>query len=172
MSGNLNSGRRPLPAWQKRLRGNRGRRPLRDDVPAPALVTTPPAPPGHLGPDAREYWLQLAPHLVESGLLTVLDLPLFELLTTCLGRHRRLSERLAALERDGPTADATANTAALARALRHESVLAKDLAVRFGLDPAARSRIAVRPPAPPDEFAEFDLDAWMKRRAPKARGQR
>ena len=59
MAGNANSGRRPKPPWLKKLRGNPGGRPVREEVPPTLLAVT--EPPSQLSEAAKARWLELVP---------------------------------------------------------------------------------------------------------------
>ena len=68
---------RRKPANLRALEGNRSHEP-KGRSPAPAHRADPPACPSHLRGHARREWNRLAPELHRLGLLSALDLALFE----------------------------------------------------------------------------------------------
>src|SRR5262249_16872713 len=61
----------PEPSALKRLKGNPGRRPLNEAEPQPNR--TPPTCPNWLDDIAKAKWAQIAPELIQLGLLTSVD---------------------------------------------------------------------------------------------------
>jgi P27 family predicted phage terminase small subunit len=65
-------GRKPQPTKLKVIRGNPGKRPLNDSEPThPALETA--CPDDLVDPVARTEWDRLAPQLISSGQVTMVD---------------------------------------------------------------------------------------------------
>lgn len=67
------SGRKPIPDSLRKLRGNPGKRTLKDNgliLKKPAKV---PRAPRHLRDAAKKEWKRIAPKLFDAGLLTELD---------------------------------------------------------------------------------------------------
>src|SRR5262252_2765357 len=116
--GSQHSGRKPIPAAVKALRGvTRGVNRHEPVPPAGELVM-----PAWLSARARTVWGQLAPVCTGMGTLTVADLPAFALLCT--------------LQAKVETTDDEGLMLRLANALRQYYGL-------FGLDPISRAKIQV-----------------------------
>jgi len=77
--GGSNSGRKRKPTAWKKLEGNPGKRPLPANEPQPTLLDGVPLCPAHLVGDARAEWNQVAPELVNCGILSRVELSLLEL---------------------------------------------------------------------------------------------
>lgn len=137
-------GPRPHPPALKRLRGNPGGRRLpKGDPPEPPGAGIPPPPArlsrarsGSLRKRAAAYWIQYAPPLHERGLLTPLDLLVFEVLC----RQAALAERAGLeLEKDFSRPRALVYRDAVARLV--------SIAAEFGLTPSSRAGLTL-PQAP------------------------
>lgn len=134
----------------KLLRGNPGRRPLNHEEPQPPPVRANSALarcPRHLTGEARALWNRVAPGAIASGLLTMVDLPAFEVLCVSYSKWRAF-EKLA--QKAGPQM-------AISQGLQSASVKERQLMLqfgaRFGFDPSSRTNVKVRgsiiaPPAP------------------------
>ena len=66
------------PTALKLLEGNRGHRPIPDDNPEPEPMKTFPKPPKWFDDIAREEWMERGRELFDTGVLTSIDLPVFE----------------------------------------------------------------------------------------------
>jgi P27 family predicted phage terminase small subunit len=142
-------GRRPKPTALKLLSGNPGHRPLNQAEPQPARVL--PQPPNFLGPAARAKWNEMAPELHRIGLLTAVDGDALAIYCTLWAR---LAEAEAILEREGLVIEGEKGrgahpAAAIARDCRTQL---RAFAVEFGLTPAARSRLSIKPEKSSDDL--------------------
>lgn len=127
--------------------------------PKPAAIEVIPRPPSHLNKYAKRLWKQLAPHLVDQGLLTELDVFTLELLCDSYGLYMdardaifrpvdpetgKRTRRTFAQYMEGRNS----HTAPEAMILKTAFNEYKALAAEFGLGPASRNRIDI--PAPPE----------------------
>lgn len=148
------TGRKPKPAAVKLLEGNRGRRPIRPDLPAPA--GTPTMPKRLLvEPAAVEKWNELVPLLLELGTLTLADA---EALATLCEVYAATQACLLELRASGPVmrtdlGGVKPNPAGpLYRSL---VALQASLMGEFGLTPTSRTRLGGKEEKPTDEVEEF-----------------
>jgi P27 family predicted phage terminase small subunit len=154
---------RKIPTHLRLLRGNPGKRPIRDEPePAPGPACPDP-PPFVVGYAADEYW-RVAPELWRLGLLTVVDLMPFCVYCLSYSRWRMAAETLARMAETDPVAHALLIKSTDGNARRNPLVkissdAADDMlrvAGEFGLTPVARSRLAGgiggQPPTGPGKF--------------------
>ena len=135
-------GRKPKPSHLKLISGNPGKRTIpANPQPQPMSFDEPPKWVGKYG---QEIWNARAPELVELGILTKADRPMFEILCCTWNMFR---EALEILNRDGLT---TVDERGLPRKnpiwTLYNSA-AKDfskLAQEFGITPVSRQRLDVR----------------------------
>jgi phage terminase small subunit len=123
-------GRIPKPTIVKELNGNPGRRPLPEHEPKPQGLAKRPR---WLTVGARKVWNELAPGTQALGLLTSQDARMFGV----------LCEYMAEFEEDPRAMPA-------ARLSRMDA-----LSQQFGLTPASRTRISVKPQEPVDDERRF-----------------
>lgn len=123
-------GRIPKPTVLKELAGNPGRRPLPKDEPVATGVAKRPR---WLNVAARKVWNDLAPGAQALGVLTSYDAESFGVYCTLQAEFR---------------ADSAAMSAN--RIARMDA-----LSQRFGMDPASRTRISVKPAEPVDDERRF-----------------
>lgn len=90
------AGRKPVPTKLKLLRGNPGKRPLNDSEPQPAEVTKPPRAPQYLDDIARREWRRVIRYLVNSRVLTHVDLAAIEAYCQAYARWRQAEARVGA----------------------------------------------------------------------------
>lgn len=150
-------GRKPDPTAFKKLKGNPGQRRLNEDEPKPEKAPTAAQPPQHLSEHARAEWRRMYPVLRNCGLLTLADLPAFEVYCTSYGRYVAAEEVLAKAESltvETPNGHQQAHPCVAIS--RQERIVAKAYLAEFGMTPSSRSRIvAGMPPPPPlDEDGE------------------
>lgn len=142
-------GRKPTPTHLKDVQGNPGHRPLPEDepeIPAPSEL---PAPPEHLDVEACREWNRTGSLLLNSGLLTELDVGALAVYCAAYSRWVDAEERI---RLHGPIVEAPgtgypsqspylqiANTA-MAQMLKIQA--------EFGMTPSSRTR--VRPAKVPD----------------------
>jgi P27 family predicted phage terminase small subunit len=153
MAGNKSSGRRPKPTALHVLRGNPSKKPLNLAEPQPPA--DPVVVPDGLTPGARIVWGRMAPICVAMGTLSVGDVPAF--VSFC---ELQASFDLLMVTKAAPgfallrwTEDATGDRILVVhpvlRLERETAAALRPYYEHFGLTPAARSRIMVRPAAAP-----------------------
>lgn len=123
-------GRIPKPTIVKELNGNPGRRPLPKDEPKPEGVAKRPR---WLTVGARKVWNELAPGTAAIGCLTKQDGEMFGVLCELMAEFRANPPKMPAQ-----------------RISRMDA-----LSQRFGMDPASRTRISIKPAEPQDDERRF-----------------
>jgi len=151
----------PVPFIVRKLRGNPGKRPLRN-APEPALLPECPKPPPFLSPYAQDEWWRVGPQLWTLGLLTTLDVSPLAAYCHAYGTWREAAE---ALERVAAcdeamrgllikTQDGNARRNPLIKIAADAAADMIRFAAEFGLTPIARTRIAQGiHQQPPSKFA-------------------
>ena len=146
-------GRPPKPTRLRVLEGNPGRRPLPANEPQPTRRAPP--MPEHLGAEARGEWKRVAPKLAELGVLTEVD-------RTTLAAYCQAWDRLVKAERElakngmvTARKDGYLLVSPWVTIANQASKEMRAYAVEFGLTPAARSRLHIKPP-------EDDADSKAK----------
>lgn len=146
-------GRKPKPTKQKELAGNPGKRALNKQEPQPSALTAVDAP-GWLDDTAREAWGWYAPRLIQTKVLTEIDL--HNLAAFCMA-YSRWRQGETEIQQYGITLRGEYGTSKNPAVTVVNEAL-KQLATfgaLLGLDPSSRSRIAV-PGAPQgNPFGEF-----------------
>ena len=150
----MTRGRKPLPEAAKRLAGNRGKRKIRPDLPAPAGV--PPMPKRLMvEPLAVAKWRELVPILTDLGTLTTAD---GEALATLCEVYAATQACLLELRASGPVmrtdlGGVKPNPAgSLYRGL---VAMQASLMAEFGLTPSSRVRLGGKQETPQDELEAF-----------------
>lgn len=179
------AGRPRIPAAQKRLRGNPGKRkiipdtaaPMKGEHPAPKpgeIATLPiPPPPQHLSRLAKQTWREYAPELVLSGLLRHLDSMSFEQFCETRARWMR-AMKFIGKKKNGETYEKDGVIR-----LRPEAKIASDCAKQlrsyandFGLTPAARTKVKhVTGDAPTPRQPELPISKPDEQRSGEAPAQ-
>lgn len=138
-------GRKPKPTETKREAGNPGRRPLNEREPVyPAGVGDPPA---HFAEEAREEWVRISRLMMAGGVLTEGDRAVLSLYCSVWSKWLRADRMVTRTGEILKTADGGLyQNPYLAVANRALEQLSK-LAAQLGLDPTARTRVVVPPPA-------------------------
>ena len=146
----MGAGRRPKPTMLKRLAGNPGGRRLNANEPQPVWASAENAP-VWLTPAGRMVWRDMAPKLERAGLLTELDERLLGLFCESFAMYlaaRKSIGKTGESRRTGQVKPAlTLMKGALNTAIR--------LGVEFGLTPASRSRLSVKPPQEESQASKF-----------------
>jgi P27 family predicted phage terminase small subunit len=146
-------GPRPKPTLLRRLEGNVGHRPLRQE-PRPRPLT--PTCPGWLLPEAKREWRRVIPELEMLGLMTLVDRAPLAAYCQAYARWQRAEEYL---QVHGPTITTASGyvqqrpEVAIARAERQAM---HEFASAFGFSPSSRSRIDVRRPEEDPEDSLLD----------------
>ena len=159
-------GRKKLPRALKALKGTL--QPCRDNKnePQPGISKQVPKPPKHIHGEARKLWLDLAPKLHECGLLTQADTIAFSLLCEA---HQIYRDARDIVEKEGMVITVKDSRGVTVQkvhpAYRIESQWQQNflkMAVEFGLTPASRGRINVKPLTPEDDNPFTKLDGGKK----------
>jgi len=135
-------GRRPKPEGLRLLEGNRGNKRVRKN-PKPLNVL--PDPPKTLDRTGRKEWRERGRELFDLGLLTILDLPAFEVYCDLFSQFIHCGDPL---KEPGFEELSPAKKADIRKEIRlNMSYLSKELrafAVEFGMTPASRSRLDIK----------------------------
>jgi P27 family predicted phage terminase small subunit len=144
----------------KLIKGNPGRRPIKEEVELPPADVTPPS---YLKGMARSEWRRIAPGLHAAGILTAVDTVPLAAYCMAYGRWRAAENAIAKMaERDALTSGLmikTTNGNAIQNPLVGTSNKAASDMVRFaaefGMTPSARSRISASGPKGKDPADKF-----------------
>ena len=146
------------PTALKVLEGNPGKRPLPQNEPKPAPVVKVPKPPSWMNSDGKRAWKRLAPELERLGLLTVADLETFAAACQAYGIWVECERFFKKKDPEtkkvyGRTYEYTNKAGEANEVARPEVKIGqkaldqfKGLMSEFGLSPASRTRIEVKPP--------------------------
>jgi len=130
----------PIPFEVARLRGNPGRRPLRQP-PCPPQSEIPPEPPAWLAQPAQDEWRRLAPILHGLGLLTILD---HAVLGAYCMAYGRMVDAAKAIEVEGYVARGSTGSLVLHPLVRIAAEASRDVLTfgsQLGLTPRARQHL-------------------------------
>lgn len=146
-------GRPPTPTALKALRGNPGKRRGDDEGAEPMPEVAVPTCPQHLDGTARGEWKRIVPELVKLGLLTVIDRT--ALAAYCVNYSRWLAaEKI--LKEQGLTFTTAKGyvgqrpEVGIANTAMHQM---RAFLSEFGMTPASRTRIKVKPKEKPADEA-------------------
>jgi P27 family predicted phage terminase small subunit len=117
-----------------------------------------PACPKCLSKEAKAKWRKLVPELDRLGLLTVVD---GDALASYCQAWAEFQQATETLEREGRyTQNAAGTTTSHPAVLQQRTAwrALKDIGAQFGLNPAARGRLDVEPPAPEADALDIFLD--------------
>lgn len=142
-------GPQPKPTALKLVDGTRKSRINPSEPPLPPLDGVP-EPPDWLSDVAAAYWRDLAPLLIESGVLKAADLHGLAVLCEAFDLHQRAAMILngEAIISDGDRGKVR-NVALMV--LRDSAATIRGWSQEFGLTPSARSSLRISQPATPDE---------------------
>ncbi len=137
------------PTNLKILMGNPGRRPLPENEPMPMPIVEPPKPPAWMNKDGKAMWARISVELERIGLLTVADLETFAAACHQWGVYVECQKHI---KQHGRTHTHT-NKAGEANEVKRPEVSIGEKALdqyrafmtEFGLSPASRTRIEVKP---------------------------
>jgi P27 family predicted phage terminase small subunit len=143
----------PKPTAQKKLEGNRGRRPLNAREPKPAAGA--PTCPEWLPDDAKAEWRRVVPQLAKLKLLARIDLAALVCYCQAYADVQWATTEIEAMGRMyvGPNGAICAHPAV--RMLAESSKRLRLFAAEFGLTPAARTRVQVSEEPDQDPLDEF-----------------
>jgi P27 family predicted phage terminase small subunit len=144
-------GRPPKPTALHVLNGNPSKKKdLGKHEPKPAPVVKIPSPPSWMNPDGKKAWKRLGPELERLGLLTVIDIETFAAACQSYGVWVECEQYL---KKNGRTYGYTNKAGETNDIARPEVKIGqkaldqfKGLMSEFGLSPASRTRIEVKPP--------------------------
>jgi P27 family predicted phage terminase small subunit len=148
----------PLSPEVLQSRGSRSpNRRRREPMPKRGL----PRCPQWLSKEAKAKWKALVPELDRLGLLTILDGENLSVLCEAWSEFRQSTEVLAAEGRYVTNAAGTRVSHPAVGQQRSAWKTIKDYSALFGLNPAARGRLDVEPPAPEADALDIFLDAQV-----------
>ncbi len=136
-------GRKPKPSHLKVISGNPGKRPIPEN-PQPKTLSLDEKPPNWIGKYGQELWEARAPELIELGILTKADRPMFEILCCTWNMFR---EALEIMNREGLSVKDERGLPRKNPIWTLYNSAAKDfskLAQEFGMTPVSRQRLDVR----------------------------
>jgi P27 family predicted phage terminase small subunit len=146
-------GRKPTPTVIKMLNGNPGRRALPLYEPRPQEVPLDFKP--NLEGDALDVWREIAPALIDSGVLLSTDVFMAGMLCQQVALYRRAHDAVARAR--SFASPRTGQVSPALTAMNKSLAAIRALAADFGLTPSARARIVAAPPASAtDEDRFFD----------------
>jgi P27 family predicted phage terminase small subunit len=159
----LKPGPPPEPRVIKLLKGNPGKRRLRDE-PQPQIPPTCPEPPSFVVGYAADLWWETAPELHRLGLLSRVDVPALAAYCYSYGQWRQATEALAKMQANDPVMNGQIIKTKYGDAVQNPLVsivrkYAADMvryAGEFGLTAAARARLGAAGYAPPSPPSKFD----------------
>jgi P27 family predicted phage terminase small subunit len=160
-----------LPSRLKELRGTA--RPDRQrNEPQPGVSESVPRTPAWLDPEAARFYRDTGRQLVDMRVMTPGDWNALALTAAAWGEYRTA---YAVLAKDGQTYEARTEAGSVMHRPRPECRLAADAWRRvqqglqqFGLTPASRGRLDIKPEEPEDDFDRFMLG--KKPLEPRRRG--
>lgn len=142
-------GRKPKPSADKALRGNPGKRPINLREPQPHVPSRVPAAPSWLDSLARRHWQEVAPVLLESGVLTDADIDSLALYCSAYSRYRKVLKMVADIDFDAPIfegwepKDIAVVMSGLPVRLEKAEASVRLIGSDLGLNPSSRSRLSV-----------------------------
>lgn len=131
------------PTKLKLLEGNPGKRPLPKNEPKPKPIV--PKCPSWLDKEAKREWKRMAPELEKLGLLTVIDGTAFAAYCQAYSRWRAAEETLQKHGTVFKTPSGYIQQLPQVSIARNYAKLMKDFCAQFGMTPATRSSIDLRP---------------------------
>lgn len=144
------AGRRPTPNALKLLNGNPGKRPLNANEPKPAPIA--PKCPGHLDAAARREWKRIGPELESLGLLTRIDMAA---LAAYCQSYSRWIEAEKMIRKHGmliKSPNGYPQVSPFLTVVNKSIDQMRAFLTEFGMTPAARSRIDVKPVEDKDDM--------------------
>lgn len=169
-------GRKPKPAEQRKLEGNRGNRPIREAV-KPDKGDRPPAPPLLLRGDALTEWKRVAPGLWDLGLLTGIDTGPLTAYCLAWGRAKAAEKLIEKARRKYPAGGGLFVETSNGNLVQHPAVAIANrawadvvkYAAEFGMTPSGRMKVPqhvppVSPratPTPPTESAPAERPSYF-----------
>lgn len=147
----------PLPTNLKVLRGTAQPCRLNDKEPKPPMADI--VMPGGLTKEEQQHWQQIAGHLQEAGVLTVMDVQALKLYCRIYAKWHESNEKL---DEYGPVIKTKAGHPALSPYFKiSQKYLDQLLTIlrEFGMTPSSRTKIHASSDKPDDDY-----EAWQKKR--------
>ncbi len=144
MSGNRNSGRRPLPGNVHLLRGNPSKKPVHELDATPALKVEPPPCPAFLSKDARAEWRRITADLVILGLIAKVDRAELAVYCTAWADWKKAREKMAELDDAGYVMNTPSGYKQMSVWMQVANRAEERMRVAggsFGLNPSARAKL-------------------------------
>lgn len=157
-----NRGRPPKPTNLKVLQGNPGKRPINQSEPKPTPVA--PRRPSWLVGEAKKEWERIAPELERVGLLTVVDGSTLASYCQWWAIYLQATKELKVhLQKEKKLTVTYINTQGAENEVPHPSIAIAEKASKnikafcteFGLTPASRARMEVKPIEGKDPMEEL-----------------
>lgn len=146
----------PKPTSLKLVQGNPGKRPINKDEPKPAGI---PKCPSHVPSIAKSLWRELAPLLLNMGVLTEADRRALELVCTTYAEYRNADDDVRV---NGITYSTTSTTGDVVIKANPAVNMRADAAKRyltlikeFGLTPSSRAGVKVEQKDKSDPLQDF-----------------
>ena len=131
------------PTALKIIEGNKGKRALNKQEPDPEYLNDLTAP-AWLDKESADVWNEIVPVLREAKLLTKADVPTLSAGCVAFAKYRLASRRLGDdLVVEGPKGGYYVNQWMVAQSMAFKQAMG--VFEKFGMSPAARTRIAVNP---------------------------
>jgi P27 family predicted phage terminase small subunit len=154
-------GRPPKPTGLKLVTGNPGGRSINGAEPEPRLLNDL-DPPARLSPASAEVWREVAPMLRRVQVLTELDVLALEMLCDAVADYRQ-----ARAERGDKFVVHSAKGSQMVSqwmvAMQMSSKRAEGFMGKFGMDPASRTRLLVKPQGDLFDGDDAGADRFFKR---------
>ena len=147
------AGRPPKPAALKRLTGNPGKRPIREEarVTVPAKV---PYPPRFLNAEGRAEWRRVIKLLIKAGLYSELDRTILAIYCSEYGAWRDAMDYLEAQGKVLTTNKGYQYTNPWQTIAERARTAAQSALQQFGLSPSSRSKVSPREAGKEKSLAE------------------
>jgi P27 family predicted phage terminase small subunit len=148
--GSKTSGRRK-PSGRKIIEGTFRKDRNPEHEPEPEKVEEVPNPPSYLGHFAKALWKKLAGEMVRAGILTTVDIPALEMLCASYEEYREARDAVYTTQQGKPRTlrkymrGKNSQTMPEYNAMKNAFATYKSFMVEFGLSPASRNRIEVKP---------------------------
>lgn len=139
-------GRPPKPTKLKVLQGTDRKDRMNENEPKPIEIKKLPEPPWHLDYYAKKEWERAGPYLIESGLLTHVDLSMFQDYCAMHAHCIRLNKKIRKEGYDFTTETGYMQRVPATTILKDFMAEKQKLANMLGLSPSARTKIEIEKP--------------------------
>ncbi|MFT0137291.1 phage terminase small subunit P27 family [Alcanivoracaceae bacterium MT1] len=166
MSGNRNSGRRPLPGNVHLLRGNPSKKGATEITgAAPAPKTEAPPCPSWLSKEAKAEWRRIVKDLVTLGLVAKIDRAELSVYCTAWADWKVAREKIAEMEEDGyvmSTPSGYKQMSVWMQVANRAEERMRAAGNSFGLNPSARAKLGASLPAQGELFPNEQAETARK----------